>query len=60
MHPCIVALFNAQTVKGNDMASKRRQISTFIKNNGVDIFFVTETWISAHGDGAKTIELAPS
>ena len=31
-----------------------------IKDNGVDLFFVTETWLSAQGDKAKTVELAPS
>ena len=29
-------------------------------DNGVDLFFVTETWLSAQGDEAKTVELAPS
>ena len=56
----IVASFNAQSVKGNDMACRRCEISTFIKDNGVDLFFVTETWLSAQGDEAKTAELAPS
>ena len=56
----IVASFNAQSVKGNDMACKRCEISTFIKDNGVDLFFVTETWLSAQGDEAKTAVLAPS
>ena len=42
------------------MACRRCEISTFIKDNGVDLFFVTETWLSAHGDEAKTVELAPS
>ena len=42
------------------MACKRCEISTFIKDNGVDIFFVTEPWLSAQGDEAKTVELAPS
>ena len=60
LHSFIVASFNAQSVKGNDMACKRCEISTFIKDNGVDLFFVTETWLSAHGDEAKTAELAPS
>ena len=41
LHSFIVASFNAQSVKGNDMACKRCEISTFIKDNGVDIFFVT-------------------
>ena len=43
VHPFIVASFSAQSVKANDMASKRCEISTFIKYNGVDLFFVTET-----------------
>ena len=42
------------------MACKRCNISTFIKDNGVDLFFVTETWLSAQGDEAKIVELAPS
>ena len=42
------------------MACKRFEISTFVKDNGVDLFFVTETWLSAQGDEAKTAELAPS
>ena len=60
LHSFIVASLNAQSVKGNDMACKRCEISTFIKDNGVDLFFVTETWLSAQGDEAKTVELAPS
>ena len=60
LHSFIVASFNAQSVKGNDMACRRCEISTFIKYNGVDLFFVTETWLSAQGDEAKTVELAPS
>ena len=60
MHPFTVASFNAQSVKGNNMACMRCEISTFIKDNGVDLFFVTETWLSAQGDEAKTVELAPS
>ena len=47
LHSFIVASFNAQSVKGNDMACRRCEISTFIKDNGVDLFFVTETWLSA-------------
>ena len=31
------ASFNAQSVKGNDMACKRCEISTFIKDNGVNL-----------------------
>ena len=64
LHSFIVASFNAQSVKGNDMACKRCEISTFIKDNGVDLFFffffVTETWLSAQGEEAKTVELAPN
>ena len=39
LHTFIVASLNAQSVKGNDMACKRCEISTFIKDNGVDLFF---------------------
>ena len=42
------------------MACKRCDISTFIKDNGVDLFFVTETWLSPQGDEEKTFDLAPS
>ena len=60
LHSFIVASVNAQSVKGNDMACKRCEISSFIKDNGVDLFLVTETWLSAQGDEAKTVKLAPS
>ena len=60
VHPFIVASFIAQSVMGNDMACKRCETSTFIKDNGVDLFFATETRLSAYGDEAKTVELAPS
>ena len=59
-HSFIVASFNAQSVKGNDMACKRCEISTFIEDSGVDLFSVTETWLSAQGDKTKIVELAPS
>ena len=59
VHPFIVASFNAQSVKGNDVAFRRCEISMFIKDNGVDLYFVTETWLSAQGDEAKTVGLAP-
>ena len=42
------------------MAYKRCEISTFVKDNGVDLFLVYETWLIAQGDEAKTVELAPS
>ena len=41
------------------MACKRCEISTFIKDNVVDLFFVTEAWLSAQCDEVKTAELAP-
>ena len=34
----IVASFNAPSVKGNNMACERCDISTFIEDNGVDLF----------------------
>ena len=60
LHSFIAVSPNAQSVKGNDMACKRCEISTFIKDNGADLFLGTETWLSAQGDEAKTVELAPS
>ena len=59
-HPFFVASLNAQSAKGSDMAGKRWEISTFIKENGVDLFLVTKQWLSTQGDEAKTVELAPS
>ena len=38
VHPFTVALFNAQSVKCNDMVCKHCEISTFIKDNGVHLF----------------------
>ena len=38
LHSFIVASFNAQSVKDNDMACKRCEISMYIKDNGVDLF----------------------
>ena len=60
LHPFIVASFNAQSVRGNDMACRHCQRSAYIKDSGVDFFFVSETWLSAQGDEAKTVELASS
>ena len=42
------------------MACRCCEISMFLKDNVVDLFFMTETWLSAQGDEAKTVELAPS
>ena len=42
------------------MACKHCEISSFIEDNDIGFFFVTETWLSAQGDKAKTVELAPS
>ena len=38
LHSIMVATFNAQSVKGNDVACSRCEISTFIKDNGVHLF----------------------
>ena len=43
MHSFIVASFNAQSVKGNDMACMRCEISTFMKDNDVDLYFVNQS-----------------
>ena len=42
------------------MACRRCEISTLIKDNGVDLFFLTESWLSALGYEAKTVELPQS
>ena len=42
------------------MACNCCEISMFIKDNGVDLFFVNETWFCAQGDEAKNVEIAPS
>ena len=38
LHSFVVASFNAQSVKGNDMACKRCEISTFLEDNGIGLF----------------------
>ena len=43
MRPLIVASFNTQSVKGNDISCKRGEISTYIEDNGIYHFFVLET-----------------
>ena len=53
LHPFIVASFNAQSVKVNDMDCIRCETSTSIKDNGVDRFG-DKTWFSALDDEAKT------
>ena len=58
-HPFVAASFNEQSVKGSDMASKCHKISTFRKDDDVDLFFDTETRLSAQGDNAKTVETFP-
>ena len=51
-----VGLFNAQSVC---QPEKRVSICDFICDAGVDIFFITETWLSSSGDEARCIDLAP-
>ena len=38
VQPFIVASFNAQSMNGSEMANRHCEISTFIKDNGVDQF----------------------
>ena len=58
MHSFIVASSNAQSLKENDIACRRCEISTYIRDNGVDHIFATDTWISAQSDEPNTPELA--
>ena len=52
-----IALFNAQSVGSSE---KRAEISTFVTDTRIDLFFITETWLNHRGDEAKIAELAPS
>ena len=54
-HSFIVALFNAHLVKSNYMARNPSEI-TCIKDNSINVLFVTETWLSAHSKESKTVE----
>ena len=53
---------------GNEMKSRTstdfNEVSIHVDkqviNEIVDLFFVTETWLSAQGDEAKTVEFSPS
>ena len=40
VHPFIIASLNTQSGKSNDMPCKHYEISTYIKDNGIDRFFV--------------------
>ena len=51
------ALFNAQSVGSSE---KRAEISTYVSDNGIDLLFITETWLNPRGDEAKIADLAPS
>ena len=42
------------------MIYKCCEISRYPKDNGIDVFFMTETWHGPHGDEAKAVELAPN
>ena len=50
-------LFNAQSVGSSE---KRAEISTFVSDNGIDLLFITETWLNPRGDEANIADLAPS
>ena len=52
-----IALFNAQSVGSSE---KREEISTFVSDSGIDLLFITETWLNPRGDEAKIAEFAPS
>ena len=52
-----IALFNAQSVGSSE---KCAEISTFVTDTRIDLFFITETWLNHRDDEAKIAELAPS
>ena len=45
-----IALFNAQSVGSSE---KHAKISTFVSDNGIDLLFITATWLNPRGDEAK-------
>ena len=60
MHSFIVASINTQSLKliaKRKRFGKCREISTYIIGNGM---IRHGSWLSAHGDEAKTVELALS
>ena len=38
------------------MVCKHCEMSTFIKDNGIDLFLGSETWLSTQNDKAKTVK----
>ena len=56
----IVVSINVQSVKSNDVACMICETSAYIKDNGTNLLFIAKTWICAHGDKAKSVELASS
>ena len=57
VHPFVVASSNAQSVKHNDMSSKRCEISTSIKDNCVDLFFLLKHGIAFNVMKRKLLNL---
>ncbi|XP_076449509.1 uncharacterized protein LOC143285944 [Babylonia areolata] len=51
-----VGLFNTQSVGSK---SKRTQIVDFIKDENMDVLFLTETWLKTSGDESKCADLVP-
>ena len=51
-----VSVFSAQSVGPKE---KRAEIVEFVKDECVDILFLTETWMKTHGDESKCVDLTP-
>ena len=51
-----VSVFNAQSVGPKE---KHTEIVEFMKDECVDILFLTETWMKTHGDESKCVDLTP-
>ena len=52
-----VAVFNAHSVQRRH---RRSEIIEFIRDENIDILFITETWLKQHGDENKLKHLTPS
>ena len=53
----IFGLFNAHSISSRE---RRIQIKEFIKDEHIDLLFITETWLKQAGDESKRADLCPN
>ena len=54
-----VALFNARSILGSSCDQKRDEIREFIKDNNLDLLFITETWLRETGCDRQLQHVTP-